>query len=369
MLTRSGLGALVVALCLAVFGWLWSYEELLIVAMAILVIVVLAIWVSRRRLRASVTRRIIPVRVARGDPVTIVHHVRNDGRFPTGNALIIDQCGDAQSYTAIAPVAGNSLEQFPTTLATNRRGVFPVGPFRIERIDPFSLAVGSRRDDAVGSVTVTPKVYPLVGPSGVARIVESDSVLRRAATDPMSGFVSLREYVPGDDPRTIHWPTTARVGTLMVRENVEVRRPEFTVIVDASSDVASPVGFEEIVDVAASIASLAINSGLDVIVRTTHPDHMGSPSTLRDDGAMLDFLTPVQQATDGTAVPLSALFVGRLGHTSVVLVTGQRGPLSGAASLSQMLVLRIGEGAEMAPGIALAAENAREFVTKWRQLS
>ena len=369
MLTRSGLGALVVALCLAVFGWMWSYEELLIVAMAILVIVALAIWVSRRRLRASVTRRIIPVRVARGDPVTIVHRVRNDGRFPTGNALIVDQCGDAESYTAIRPVAANSMEEFPTTLATNRRGVFPVGPFRIERIDPFSLAVGSRRDSVVGSVTVHPKVYQLVGPSGVARIVESDSVLRRAATDPMSGFVSLREYVPGDDPRTIHWPTTARVGTLMVRENVEVRRPEFTVIVDAASDVASPTDFEEIVDVAASIAALASRSGLDVIVRTTHPDFMGSPKTMQEDGAMLDFLTPVQQAEDGTAVPLPTLFVGRLGHSSVVLITGPLGPQPGTASLSQMLVVRVGQGAQLAPGIAIATADAREFVARWKQLS
>ena len=369
MLTRSGLGALVVALCLAVFGWTWSYEELLIVAMAILVVVVLAIWVSRRPLRAAVTRQVIPLRVARGDQITIVHRVRNDGRFPTGNALIVDQCGDAESYTAIRPVAANSMEEFPTTLATNRRGVFPVGPFRIERIDPFSLAVGSRRDSAVGSVTVHPKVYKLVGPSGVARIVESDSVLRRAAADPMSGFVSLRDYVPGDDPRTIHWPTTARVGTLMVRENVEVRRPEFTVIIDASSDVASPIDFEEMVDVAASIAALAIQSGLDVIVRTTHPDYMGSSRTVQDDGAMLDFLTSVQQAEDRSALPLSALFVGRLGHTSVVLITGPRGPLPGMASLTQMLVVRIGDGAQLAPGIAIATDGAREFVTRWRQLS
>lgn len=355
-------------MCLAVFGWLWSYEELIIVATAIAVIVALAIWVARRRLRAVVTRRIIPVRVARGDPVTIVHRVRNDTRFPTGNAMIVDQCGDAESYTHVHPIAANTMEEFPTTLATTRRGVFPVGPFRVERIDPFSLALGSRRDSAIGSVTVHPKVYQLVGPSGVARVVENDSVLRRAATDPMSGFVSLREYVPGDDPRTIHWPTTARVGTLMVRENVEVRRPEFTVIVDSSTDVATPIDFEEIVDVAASIASLAIHTGLDVIVRTTHPDFTGSPSTIRDEGAMLDFLTPVQQAADSTALPLSALFVGRLGHTSVVLVTGPRGPMPGTASLAQMLVVRVGEGAELAAGVAIAASDAREFVARWRRV-
>jgi uncharacterized protein (DUF58 family) len=34
--------------------------------------------------------------------------------------------------------------------------------------------------------------------------VEDEAVIRRAASDPLSGFVSLREYVDGDDPRLIH---------------------------------------------------------------------------------------------------------------------------------------------------------------------
>ncbi len=66
----------------------------------------------------------------------------------------------------------------------------------------------------------------------------------------MSGFVSMREYVAGDDPRMIHWPTTARTGTLMVREHVEVRRPEFTVVLDTAPSVGTPDDFEEAVDVA-----------------------------------------------------------------------------------------------------------------------
>ena len=68
--------------------------------------------------------------------------------------------------------------------------------------------------------------------------VEDEAVVRRAASDPLSGFVSLREYVDGDDPRLIHWPTSARMGTLMLREHVELRRPEFTVVLDAVDDVA-----------------------------------------------------------------------------------------------------------------------------------
>ena len=40
-------------------------------------------------------------------------------------------------------------------------------------------------------------------------------------------FSSLREYAPGDDPRQIHWRTTARLGRLVVREHVDTNEPTF----------------------------------------------------------------------------------------------------------------------------------------------
>ena len=44
------------------------------------------------------------------------------------------------------------------------------------------------------------------------------------------------------------------MGTLMIREHVELRRPEFTVVLDAADSVADADDFEEMVDIVASIA-------------------------------------------------------------------------------------------------------------------
>ena len=74
-----------------------------------------------------------------------------------------------------------------------------------------------------GTVLVHPRLYSLSGPYGAMHTVEDEAVIRRSASDPLSGFVSLREYVVGDDPRLVHWPTSARMGTLMIREHVELR--------------------------------------------------------------------------------------------------------------------------------------------------
>jgi uncharacterized protein (DUF58 family) len=366
VLTKSGLGTVLTGLVLAIVGWWWNYEELVIAALAIGAVLLVAIWVSQRPLRAVVTRRLQAVRVPRGDPIVVTYRVRNATRFRSGRATIIDRCDDAEIRVDVAPVASNTEHTVTGAIPTRRRGVFDVGPFEIERIDPFWLTVGSRRDTALSSVIVHPKIYDLVGPHGAVRVVENESVLRRATADPMSGFVSMREYVAGDDPRMIHWPTTARTGTLMVREHVEVRRPEFTVVLDTAPSVGTPDDFEEAVDVAATLAVHAIRTGLDVVVRTTDRDHAGRPTPLVTDAAVLDLLTPVAQSEDGNLLPVAALFAGGFDHTSVVVVTGPRGPSSSLASSERMSVVRIGAGAVGGPGIVLAADDAPEFVRRWR---
>ena len=366
MLTKSGLGAVLTALVLAIAGWMWNYEEVVVAAFAIAAVLLVAVWVSQRPLRTVVTRRFQAVRVPRGDPIVIDYRVRNSTRFRSGRATIIDRCDDAVVRTDVAPVAANSERIVTGSIPTRRRGVFDVGPFEIERIDPFWLTVGRRRDTVRTPVIIHPKIYDLVGPHGAVRVVENESVLRRATADPMSGFVSMREYVIGDDPRLIHWPTTARTGTLMVREHVEVRRPEFTVVLDTAPSVGTPEDFEEAVDVAATLAVHAIRTGLDVVVRTTHRDHAGRPSPLVTDASVLDLLTPVQPSDEHTLLPVASLFTGGFDQTSVVLVTGPSGPSSRFATSERMSVVRIGNGAAGGPGIVIAANDAPEFVRRWR---
>jgi uncharacterized protein (DUF58 family) len=366
MLTRSGLGAVLAALVLAGSGWWWGYEELVIAAAMIGGVMLIAVWVSQRPLRATVTRRLVAARVSRGDPVRLVYRLHNATRFRSGRATIIDRCDGQETRVTIGSVLAHSASLIEGAIPTKRRGIFDVGPLDIERIDPFWLTVGTRRTDQKASVLVHPKVHDLVGPQGAVRAVESESILRRATADPMSGFVSMREYVPGDDPRLIHWPTSARTGTLMVREHVEVRRPQFTVVLDTAPSAATAEDFEEMVDVAASLAIHAIRTGLDVVVRTTDRSHAGRPTPVVVESMVLDLLTPVAQSIGDELLPVASLFTGGFDHTSVLMVTGPMGPSSRVGDIDRMTVVRIGQGAAAAPGIALMAETASEFVERWR---
>lgn len=367
MLTRSGLGAAAVAIALAVFGWWWRYEELVVAGLALGAAVGVALWSSRVPHRARVVRTIPAPRVARGDPIRCVYRAVNPARRRSVPAVITDRCDGSESRVDLPAVPPDDRTEVVGWIPTRRRGIHRVGPIVIERIDPFGLAVGRRTVEQEASILVHPRIHVLSGPYGAMHTVEDEAVIRKAASDPLSGFVSLREYVDGDDPRLIHWPTSARMGTLMLREHVELRRPEFTVVLDAADSVASPDDFEEMVDVAASVAVHAIRSGVSVTVRTTSRAHPGDLRSIERETRILDIFTPVGQVATIDSLSLAEIFHGGVDHTMIVFVTGPRGPSTTMMRHTNRLsIVRIGEDAQLGAGVMLAVATAEEFAGRWR---
>ncbi len=366
MLTRSGLGAAVAAIILAVCGAWWRYEELVIAAVAVAVCVVAALWSARAPHRSVISRSVADPRVARGDPIRAVYRATNRSRRRLPPVTIVDRCDDQEVRVPLGAIAADDRTEAVGLIPTRRRGIFTIGPWSIERIDPLGLSIGQRSGEETSSILVHPRIHPLHGPYGSMHTVEDEAVVRSAASDPLSGFVSLREYVDGDDPRLIHWPTSARMGTLMLREHVELRRPEFTVVLDSVDTVGTADDFEEMVDVAASVAVHALTSGVNVRVRTTSREHPGSPRPINRETQVLDLLTPVQQCDRSESLALAELFHGGIDHTRIVLVTGPAGPSTTLVKTDKLSIVKIGVGAALDVGVVIAAEDARDFVHRWR---
>ncbi|WNY34530.1 DUF58 domain-containing protein [Curtobacterium flaccumfaciens] len=80
-------------------------------------------------------------------------------------------------------------------------------------------------------------------------------------------FHAIREYMPGDDPRTIHWKSTAKSGALMVRQFEDTRRSHLVVALGiARGEFADDEEFELAVSAAASLGARAIRDGREVSV-------------------------------------------------------------------------------------------------------
>lgn len=146
------------------------------------------------------------------------------------------------------------------TVPTPRRGLVDVGPVLVRVAGLTGMAVRSSDSGGVDRVRVLPRQVPIGDlPAGRRRAVAggADSI-DVGGTD----LVGLHQYAPGDDLRRLHWATSARTGTLMVRDDAEPAEPHLTVVLDdRATTYPDPDLFEEAVEMAAALAGEAIGRG------------------------------------------------------------------------------------------------------------
>ncbi|MEU7587705.1 DUF58 domain-containing protein [Micromonospora sp. NPDC049230] len=269
-ITARGVGLLVAAVVLLAVGFRFAYPELTLLGAAAGAAVGYAALVAAWRPRLTVTRHADPDRVARGEPASMTLTVRNVGRLRSANLLAEDRCGDRGVPVPVLRLRPGRDTEVRYDVPTHRRGVVPVGPLRVTRRDPLGLVALARPYGTVVPVWVYPRVHPLTAvPRGAGRSLDGrvDGVPHGSIT-----FDSLREYVVGDELRRVHWRTSARVGELMVRENVDTSLPRLVVLLDNRA-VAHPwrVGgvaesFESACEAAASVVTAAHRADLPVVL-------------------------------------------------------------------------------------------------------
>ncbi len=147
------------------------------------------------------------------------------------------------------------------------RGVYTVGPVRYERTDPVGLISRVFESGTPVPLMVAPRVTDLsVFAGGLTNDLDGATSQQLSMSD--LAFHALREYVPGDDLRHVHWRSSAKADKLLIRQYHETRRGHVTVLVDpALSSYPRRRDFELAVSVAASIALRAVRDDFDTYLR------------------------------------------------------------------------------------------------------
>lgn len=370
--TARGVGLGVAAAALLAAGFRFAYPELALLGAAGATAGGYALAVAAWRPRLSVVRRAEPDRVGRGEPATMTVTVHNSGRLRSANLVAEDRCGGLPVPVPVLRLRPGKDTTARYDVPTTRRGVVPVGPLRVTRRDPLGLVSLSRPYGETVPVWVHPRVHPLnVVPTGAGRSLDGrvDSVPHGSIT-----FDSLREYVVGDELRRVHWRTSARVGELMVREDVDTSLPRLVVLLDNRA-VAHPrrsaglaESFESACEAAASVLTAAYRADLPVVLVLVAPeeeaDATGAGGTGREQevgaaGAAgagvagpLDRLAAAGLGADTLDATLTRLRGDHLGDTLIALT----GP-GGRATLGRFGALR-GAYPSVVVGVFGAAEPA-----------
>lgn len=357
-ITARGVGLLVATAVLLGVGFGYAYPELTVLGAAAAVALGYALLTAAWRPGLAVERTADPDRVARGESAAMTLTVRNTGRLRVANLVAEDRCGNRLVPVPLLRLRPGRDTTVHYDVPTHRRGVVPVGPLRVTRRDPLGLAALARSYGDRVPVWVHPRIHPLRAvPTGAGRSLDgrTDSVPHGSIT-----FDSLREYVVGDELRRVHWRTSARVGELMVRENVDTSLPRLVVVLDnraaAHPDRVAGLAesFEAACEAAASVVAAAAREDLPVSLLLVVPPGAGTAgdgaSTRPGDGGgpggadpsaapsgPLDRLAAVELADGGVDVlrtAMSGLRQERLGDTLVFLTgPGARGDLGHVGAL------------------------------------
>ena len=171
---------------------------------------------------------------------------------PAGTWFACD--GTAEGETIVVPARRGVVREVVVDVTS----AWPLGLVRWRR----RLHLPLTRPIEVGPAPIDTEVTP---PGARGNGADEQSAPGWRDGDVVRG---AREYVPGDPVKLVHWPATARTGTLMVKELDAPHRPGLVLVVDLRGGSAAA---ETAAGRAAGIANDALAAGAPVTMCTAEP--------------------------------------------------------------------------------------------------
>jgi len=285
-----------------VFGYGLGWLELVALAWAGVVLVLVASLYLVGRSPFTVELGLLHKRVVVGEGATGVVTLTNPTGRRTAGVKVEVPVGAGLAEIAMPALRGGGTFAHEFAVPTLRRGLVPIGPVRTVRADPVGLVRRELVWTDRAELVVHPRTISVPSTStGLIRDLEGTPTNDLTSSD--VSFHSLREFQTGDELRFIHWKSTAKAGTWMVRQFEQTRRSHLVVALSlASADYATDEEFELAVSVAGSLGVRAIRDGrtVSVVVSALTPEfakrktlavralqtHL--PARLLDDLALVD---------------------------------------------------------------------------------
>ena len=176
------------------------------------------LWIRSQALAVEFTRRRQGTVLVAGDRLREDFALTNRSGLPLQWAAFVDH-SDLPGYAPGSVIAcgPNGDYRWWKEAECARRGVFRLGPHRLELGDPFGLFAAVIDYPGFEHVLIYPRVVQLPQvelPRGSA----DGHAPRRRSLMGQRAAASVRDYMPGDSMRLIHWPTSAHRGKLAVKE-------------------------------------------------------------------------------------------------------------------------------------------------------
>ena len=188
--------------------------------------------------KLEVTRSVASHAIA-GEPVEVQYHLSNTKRIMPSCAVRVTEARHVGELATLPE--GYCLHLGPgqstyltTFLVPRHRGVVELHEQRVCCSFPFGFINRAIHTVLPQKITVFPRIGMLSrGLLARSRMFSSAGSVSSPNRGGADEFYGMREYVPGDPLRSIHWRRSARTGKLVVRELTSDTPPTIIVVVDA----------------------------------------------------------------------------------------------------------------------------------------
>lgn len=325
------------------------------------------------RLRIAVDRKVTPDRVTVGEPVLAQLTVVNQGRLPVTGFDAIELIDGEPLRIQVGPLGGGDRRVLHMPVPAARRGLIRLGPIVVEHRDPLGLIRRVLPLSGRAWLWIRPRLHPM-RPLPLGLVPDFEGRLADNAPQGSTAFSTLREYVPGDDPRHIHWRSTARFGTLMVREHVDTTDPTTAIVLDTRAAVLAADLFEDAVELAASLAVASLRVGHEVTLSAPGEDR--NAVTEAGGSGLLDRLTALGQSAEPDPATLVRLAERAREGGALVVISGTEPDLASRLArvrrrFARVVVVALGADPATVrrPGLAMIrAPSGRDAIAEWSRL-
>jgi uncharacterized protein (DUF58 family) len=221
-------------------------------------------WGTRR---ITAARHLSEPRVTPGTRVTVSLDLTYGESGTSSFLMLEDRLPPALGRPARLVVTGvgrRGAHHVTYTIVPQSRGRYAIGPLSIDRTDAFGLTRRRVVLDGRDELLVAPEIEDLRSPTEAASVTSIGSARSRQLLRSGEEYYTMRGYQEGDDLRRIHWPSVARTGALMIRQEEASRRASGLIYLDTRESMLGPArspAFERAVSCAGSVGALFARSG------------------------------------------------------------------------------------------------------------
>jgi uncharacterized protein (DUF58 family) len=143
-----------------------------------------------------------------------------------------------------------------------QRGLFTFGPIELRYGDPFGLFPRTLRVSSTNSVVVYPQIRPVGHLDVLSMRAQGDEHVRGRVLDIPPNATTIREYVPTDSFKRIHWASSARLGRLVSRSFETREGGDAWIVLDLDRTVHAGEAPESTLEYGVSLAASIADAGL-----------------------------------------------------------------------------------------------------------